>query len=385
MTALPAGWKSLSFDEAVEPISDEGKRVDQSDYLTEGKLPVVDQGEQFIGGYTNDSSKAYNGPLPVVIFGDHTRRVKFVDFPFVIGAQGVKLLRPREGWFPKFFAYLLPTRDLPDRGYSRHYQFVRKLQFPQPPEPEQRRIVAEIEKQFTRLEAGVAALRRVQANLHRYRAAVLKAAIPATGTPQVRLEQLAEKGALVLYGILQPGPGVPDGVPYVRPTEIDQDNILLEQIRRTSPAIAAKYKRSVLKAEDIILSIVGTIGKVAIVPASLEGGNITQSSVRIRPDRTQVGEKYLAWVLRSPFAIKQYDAARLGTAVPRLNVAHVRDLLIPVPPLADQERIVAEVERRLSVVEELSALVTANLQRATRLRQSILQQAFEGKLLRPRT
>ncbi|MBM4045133.1 MAG: hypothetical protein FJ279_08465 [Planctomycetes bacterium] len=164
---LGASWKLLSFDEALEPISDEGKRVDQSDYLPEGKLPVIDQGEQFIGGYTDDESKAYTGPLPVIIFGDHTRRVKFVDFPFVVGAQGVKLLRPREGWFPKFFAYLLPTRELPNRGYSRHYQFVRKLRFPQPPEPEQRRIVAEIEKQFTRLEAGVAALRRVQANLHR--------------------------------------------------------------------------------------------------------------------------------------------------------------------------------------------------------------------------
>jgi len=102
-------WQRLSFDEAVEPISDEGKRVDQRNYQPTGKLPVIDQGEDFIGGYTDDLSKAYRGPLPIVIFGDHTRRVKLIKERFAVGAQGVKLLRPREGWDPKFFAYLLPT------------------------------------------------------------------------------------------------------------------------------------------------------------------------------------------------------------------------------------------------------------------------------------
>lgn len=253
-----------------------------------------------------------------------------------------------------------------------------QLPVPFPPEEQQRKIVAEIEKQFTRLEAGVAALRRVQVNLKRYRAAVLKAAIVGSDWPSKRLEDLVENNAKILYGILQPGPDLPEGVSYVRPTEINNHKIVLDGIRKTSSSIAAKYKRSVLKAGDIILSIVGTIGKVAIVPPELEGGNITQSSVRIRPNRIQIDGKFLSLVLRSPVATRQYDAARLGTAVPRLNVAHVRDLLVPLPPLAEQTRIVAEVERRLSVIEEMESAVAANLQRATRLRHSILQKAFAG-------
>jgi type I restriction enzyme S subunit len=260
-------------------------------------------------------------------------------------------------------------------------EIIRNLQFPLPPLTEQRRIVAEIEKQFTRLDAGIAALRRTQANLKRYRAAVLKAAIGADESPRIALVDLVEPGAKVLYGILQPGPEIPEGIPYVRPTEIYLDKIQLGEIRKTSREIAAKYTRSTLRTGDIILSIVGTIGKVATVPAELNGGNITQSSVRIRPDSAKVHGGYLAWVLRSPFAVKQYDAARLGTAVPRLNVAHVRDLQIPIPPLAEQTRIVAEVERRLSVVEELETVVNTDLQRATRLRQSILQRAFNGHLM----
>jgi len=96
-----------------------------------------------------------------------------------------------------------------------------------------------------------------------------------------------------------------------------------------------------LKPEDIILSIVGTIGKVAIVPPSLDGGNITQSSVRIRVRPEVVTPRYVAWALRSPVLIRQFDKARLGTAVPRLNVAHVRALQMPIAPPDEQRRIVA--------------------------------------------
>src|SRR5207247_8050111 len=85
-------WEQLSFNEAVEPVSDGGKRVDQREYRPSGALPVIDQGESFIGGYTDDLSKSYTGPLPVVVFGDHTRRVKLVNERFAVGAQGVKLL-----------------------------------------------------------------------------------------------------------------------------------------------------------------------------------------------------------------------------------------------------------------------------------------------------
>src|SRR5689334_17548263 len=87
------------------------------------------------------------------------------------------------------------------------------------------------------------------------------------GWQVVPLEAIAAQGAPILYGILQPGPNIATGIPYVRPTEIVADVIDVTSIRRTSPDVAARYKRSALRAGDIVLSIVGTIGKVAIVPA----------------------------------------------------------------------------------------------------------------------
>ncbi|MCC6525915.1 MAG: restriction endonuclease subunit S [Polyangiaceae bacterium] len=115
--------------------------------------------------------------------------------------------------------------------------------------------------------------------------------------------------------------------------------IRLAQVRRTTAEIAHQFRRSTLAAGDIVLSIVGTIGKVAFVPRELEGGNITQCSVRIRPDRSRVEPRFLAWALESPGLRMQYDALRFGSGVPRLNVGHVRMLTLPLPPVTEQRRI----------------------------------------------
>jgi type I restriction enzyme S subunit len=196
-----------------------------------------------------------------------------------------------------------------------------------------------------------------------------------------RLADVAVPGAPILYGILQPGPNVPGGVPYVRPTEIVGDTIELDTLRRTTREIAKAYRRSFLKSEDIVLSIVGTIGKVAIVPAELEGGNITQSSVRIRVRSDVATPQYIAYVLRSPVLRRQFDAQRLGTAVPRLNVAHVRALQIPIAPMVEQSRIVAEIEKQFTQLEAgVAALrrVEANLKR---YRTAVLSAAAYGTLV----
>ncbi len=157
--------------------------------------------------------------------------------------------------------------------------------------------------------------------------------------PLVRLETLVPEDAPIMYGILQPGPEVASGIPYVRPTEIRDGRIVMHEIRRTSPAIAERYRRATLASDDVLLSIVGTIGKVALVPPTLGGGNITQSTVRIRARPGMAEPRYLYWVLQTPAVLRQFDERRLGTGVPRLNVAHVRELQVPRPAIEEQRRI----------------------------------------------
>lgn len=183
---VPSDWQVLDFADAVSTISDQGRRVKKRDYKLEGNYPVLDQGQDFIGGYTSDEAMLYEGELPVIIFGDHTLAVKYMDKPFAVGADGVKLLRPNGISDPKYLYYLLQSLRIPSRGYSRHFQFLRRFKFPVAPEEQQPRIVAEIEKQFSRLDEAVASLKRVKANLKRYKAAVLKAAVEGKLTEEWR-------------------------------------------------------------------------------------------------------------------------------------------------------------------------------------------------------
>lgn len=191
------------------------------------------------------------------------------------------------------------------------------------------------------------------------------------------LSELTFPDAPIIYGILQPGPEQEVGVPYVRPTEIVGDTIDVQNLRKTSNSISERYSRSKLEADDTILSIVGTIGKVAAVPVELEGGNITQSSCRIRADPSILDPAYLRHYLRSPLAKKQYEAKRLGTAVPRLNIADIRNFTVPVSSPAEQRRIVAKLDaltariaRARAELDRVSALQDRS--RTTFLRAGVL-------------
>jgi len=200
---LPVGWVEIVFDEAIEVISDRGIRIQQKAYLPEGALPVVDQGDGLIGGYTNDLAAQVVAPAPVIVFGDHTRRFKFVKFPFAVGADGVKLFAPTDLWFPEFLYLQLGTVDLENRGYGRHYQQLRKKSLALPPRAEQARIVAKLEELLTDLDAGVAELKAAQKKLKQYRQSLLKSAVEGALTAEWRAQHTpSETGAQLLQRIL---------------------------------------------------------------------------------------------------------------------------------------------------------------------------------------
>jgi type I restriction enzyme S subunit len=185
--------------------------------------------------------------------------------------------------------------------------------------------------------------------------------------PEVRLEELAVPDVPIVYGILKPGPNIPGGIPYVRPTEMNERGIHVSKILRTTPKIAFQFRRSTLRTGDLVLTIVGTIGKIALVPPELDGGNITQCSVRIRPEPCKVDTRYLSWALACPRVRQQYDEYRFGSGVPRLNVAHVRALKIPLPPLSEQRRIGHILEKADAIRRERKEAIalTDDLLRST--------------------
>jgi type I restriction enzyme S subunit len=311
------------------------------------------------------------------------------------------------------------------------------IPLPVPPLPEQRRIVAEIEKQFTRLEAGVAALRRVQANLKRYRAAVLKAAcegrlVPTEAelhrklnTKNSKLEtgaqllarilterrqnwqgrgQYKEPAALdkaglpplpegwtwsdleQLFGLLRNGisakPDAESGLPILRISAVRALSVNFAEARYLN-AKAADYPEYILTEGDLLFTRYNgnpdLVGVCAVVPPLTSPFVHPDKLIRCKLVSKTALPAFVA-MMANVGESRNYLAKRVRTTAGQAGISggDLKGLPIPLPPLAEQTRIVAEVERRLSVVEELESVVTANLQRATRLRQSILQKAFTG-------
>jgi type I restriction enzyme S subunit len=130
----------VPFLQAVRDCTGGNCKVQRNEYKTEGEVPVIDQGQDFIAGYTSGEN-SYRGALPVVLFGDHTRTFKYVDFSFALGADGVKALEPVLGFTARFLHYYFLSVKLPNAGYSRHFKFLKEVSVPKPSIDEQRRIV----------------------------------------------------------------------------------------------------------------------------------------------------------------------------------------------------------------------------------------------------
>lgn len=132
------------FDDCFDKIKTP-KGVPSKDYLESGTYPVISQEEEFISGYNNDDSKLLHIPRPVVIFGDHSRVIKYVDFDFVLGADGVKVLLPKVECDAKYIYYFLKHFNVPSLGYSRHFKLLREAQIPVLPLSTQELIVRELD------------------------------------------------------------------------------------------------------------------------------------------------------------------------------------------------------------------------------------------------
>jgi type I restriction enzyme S subunit len=393
---LPTDWEWTTVADTVKNISLTGKKLPQRDYLETGKIPVVDQGQEFIGGYTDLEELVVKCDPPVIVFGDHTKAIKFVPMPFVAGADGIKVLKPSEHFNPKLFYYFLQAIELPDKGYARHFQYLEKAEIPVPPLPEQERIVNRIEELFSDLDVGVASLARVQVGLQRYKMSVLKAACEGNlleskeaeggelpeGWRWVRMEEIAETIGGATKGRKLEGKST-IMLPYLRVANVQRGRLELEVMKEIE-ILESEIEKYRLHDGDVVLTEGGDwdkLGRSAIwrnqIPNCIHQNHIFRARVKA----LDVLPEWLMYYTNSELGQNYFkEASKQTTNLASINLTQLRACPIPLPPLDEQRRIVAEVERRLSVVGEVESAVEVGLVRAGRLRQSVLRSAFEGRL-----
>ena len=188
------------------------------------------------------------------------------------------------------------------------------------------------------------------------------------------LESLIEPDRPITYGILKPGPDIENGVPYVRVIDIQKEQVLTNKLRRTTREIANKYKRSRLKCGDLLMSIRGHVGRMAITPQDAEGANITQDTARLALAGAEAA--YVMQCISTPGLQRHIARRTKGAAVQGINLGDVKKLPITIPSRDLQRRFATIVES----VEHQKARLRAHLAELDTLFASLQARAFNGEL-----
>jgi type I restriction enzyme S subunit len=253
-----------------------------------------------------------------------------------------------------------------------------------PPLREQAEIVAELEKQFSRLDEAVANLKRVKSNLRNLRASALNAACEGPW-PRVEFGSLARETLVGLDRGRDQQRSVGPGHRYVKMNNVTMDGKIESEGIVYVDATGQEAARFALRPGDILFNTrnsVELVGKSALVPQALDGALYNNNLMRIRTT-SEIDSAFLAMQMCAPAFRRELEKAkRATTSVAAIYLKDLVRLHVIVPPIAEQDRIVAEVDRRLSIVREVQAEVDANLKRASALQQTILSRAFRQNALR---
>lgn len=377
-----AEWTTESIENCLSRLSlGTLTKLQTREYKAVGRYPVIDQGQSFIAGWTDDDSGLISSNLPVVVFGDHTRALKFVDFPFVRGADGTQVLKPRDGIDPLFFYYACKSIDLPPRGYNRHFTVLKEKSIPIPPPSEQSSIASVLrlideclEIQTDELLAMESLKRTSMREL--FTRGLLNEAQKETAIGLVPISWDVE--LLGAHHTVGSG-GTPSRnneaywikgtIPWVKTTEVNY-GIISETEEYITPEGLRNSAAKVLPVGTLLMAMYGqgvTRAKVAIL--GIEAA-CNQACATITSKDSQIDPQYLFH-----FLTYRYDDIRRlahGGQQQNLNLDIVRDLIVSAPSSLDEQHAIVEIldavnlkidlhKRKRAVLEDLFAALLHKL------------------------
>jgi type I restriction enzyme S subunit len=312
----------------------------------------------------------------------------------------------------KFLSYLLPgylfainqsTSSVTVKHLSS--RTISEIPIPLPPLDEQQRIVARIEELFTQLDAGVAALEAVRAQVRRYRQAVLQAAVTGRLSTSWRKKQYDENGGVSIDRSLPTGwknetlgnlgrviggltknqkrDHFPMRLPYISVGNVYANELRLEEVNEIG-VLENELERILLKKDDLLV-VEGNgspdqIGRAALWDGSIDPCVHQNHIIKVRLEHPEMGRFIMLWLLSTSGREKIKKLASSTSGLYTLSISKVASIPVTLPPIEEQNVIISEVERRISVVDQMDKTIEIALRQAARLRQSILQRAFTGRL-----
>lgn len=402
--------------------------VESTDYSDSYSVPVLTAGKSFILGYTNEMDGVFD-KTPVIIFDDFTTATQYVNFPFKVKSSAMKILHINKDLvLPKYIYYRIQIIQFDHSTHKRYWiQQYSKIRVSIPPIPEQERIVARIEELFSQLDAGVETLKKTKAQLAVYRQAVLKEAFEgrlteewrkSNGTTRQGLVRLARekrdialarrklkplkyewKDDVILPSIpheweytqigdiawsIKDGPHYSpeyseEGIPFITGGNVRPAGVDFQSAKRISLDLHKEFcKRCCPEKGDMLYTKGGTTGIARVNTYDQEFSVWVHVAVIKFVD--SVLPEYFQHVLNSPLCYQQSQKYTHGVGNQDLGLTRMINIIFPICSIEEQKQIVANLESRLSVCDSIEQTVDAALQQAEAMRQSILKDAFEGRL-----
>ncbi|MBR6083717.1 MAG: restriction endonuclease subunit S [Salinivirgaceae bacterium] len=366
----------LSYEQPTNYI------VESTEYDDSYPTPVLTAGKSFILGYTNETKGVYD-KLPVIIFDDFTTASQFVDFKFKVKSSAMKILSCNEELADiKYMYYLMQITHIQSDTHKRYWiSDYSKIPIPLPPLTTQHAIVTRIENLFAELDKAVQHLRTAQQQLKTYRQAVLKAAFEGCENAEKHLFGELMADVRNGYGAKPTDCGTNK---LLRISSVRAMNLNLDDFRFNNSSFD---ERDIIQENDLLFTryngSVDLVGVCAYVPELYDTYAYPDKIIRCRPKVCNTfHSKFLQYYINQGKA-REFVRSKIKTTSGQNGISgsDIKKIEIPLPPLTEQQRIVNEIESRLSQATASETYIENALQQAEALRQSILKKAFSGELV----
>lgn len=368
-------WETKKIEDCLEAVAYTNK-IQRKEFLESGAFPIISQEAEAINGYWNNKKDVFSCKKPVVIFGDHTKVLKYIDFDFVLGADGVKILCPKNFLETRFLYYFLRNINLKSLGYARHFRLLKEVEISYPESKiEQRRIVKILDEMFEKVaKAKENAEKNLRSSKELFEV-YLESALSnkkvdwksfSLGDVCDIRSKLIDPRKSEFLDLIHVGAGN---------IEIKTGNLVDLKTAKEEKLISGKF----LFDDTVILysKIRPYLMKVAKPDFQ---GLCSADMYPLSPKEKIITRDYLYYLLLTStftkFAIK--GSARAG--MPKVNREHLFSYKLVLPSLTEQKAIVAKLDALSAETKKLEGIYKKKLADLEELKKSVLKKAFEGEL-----
>ncbi len=360
-------FKIFDLDKVVDVIPTKHFQIKQSEIKKEGKYPVVSQSQSLVEGYSNDYDKVFRPNSSCVIFGDHSKTIKYIDFPFIVGADGTKVIQPKSMLNSKYLYYHLiyNVAQIKSTGYTRNFKYLKKLKLYIPSLEEQEKIVKKIEELFALIDKKEKNDKEKEKLKTLLKEKILDSAIHGKlvendlSLPVIDVEEVKEDvpfdipsnwkwvNVLKVCDIVMGQSPNGESVNNIKGIEFHQGKKLFGEKFLLASSEFTTTPTKIIEPNTIVMSVRAPVGDINITPRKI---CIGRGLCSFSPN-SYLNNMFLYYLLK--FNYKDINSMSKGTTFVSITAKDIKRINFPIPPLEQQKKIVEKIEECFKLIEQL--------------------------------